>query len=180
MPPVQIARVRSVSVVPRARTVDTQPSAEVRTAEANALQGQPLTANDTDTGRVRGAEASSLDQQADRLALGRLALAATQWTPPAHTPPTDRQAHSTAPAGFGFAVQVGAYSSESEARRQLQTAQARAAAVLEGRSPLTQRIENSGKQYYRARFSGFNSREAASACSQLKRQQIDCLVAKME
>ncbi len=180
MPPVQIARVRSVSVVPRARTVDTQASAEVRTVEANAPQSQPLTANDADTGRFRGAEASSLEQQADRLALGQLALAATRWTPPAHTPPTDRQAHSTAPARIGFAVQVGAYSSESEARRQLQTAQARAAAVLEGRSPLTQRIENSGKQYYRARFSGFSSHEAASACSQLKRQQIDCLVAKME
>jgi D-alanyl-D-alanine carboxypeptidase len=77
-------------------------------------------------------------------------------------------------------VQVGAYSSESEARRQLQTAQMRAGALLDGRSPLTQRIENSGKQYYRARFSGFNSHDAASACSQLKRQQIDCLVAKME
>jgi D-alanyl-D-alanine carboxypeptidase len=139
-----------------------------------------LTASDADTGRRPGAETSSLDRQAERLALGQLALAATRWTPPDDTRPTDRQAHSTAPARIGFAVQVGAYSSESEARRQLQTAQTRAASVLEGRSPLTQRIENSGKQYYRARFSGFNSHEAASACSQLKRQQIDCLVAKME
>ena len=91
-----------------------------------------------------------------------------------------REAASAADAEARKALAKHAYSSESEARRQLQTAQARAAAVLEGRSPLTQRIENSGKQYYRARFSGFNSHEAASACSQLKRQQIDCLVAKME
>ena len=116
MPPVQIARVRSVSVVPRARRGDTQPSAEalseVRTAEANVSQGQPLTANDADTGGFRGAEASSLDRQADRLALGQLALAATHWTPPAHTRPTDGQAHSTGSAKIGFAVQVGAYSSE--------------------------------------------------------------------
>ena len=53
-------------------------------------------------------------------------------------------------------------------------------AVLGGRPPMTQRIENSGKQYYRARFSGFDAHEAATACSQLKRQQIDCLVAKLE
>ncbi|MFM9847232.1 MAG: D-alanyl-D-alanine carboxypeptidase [Hyphomicrobiaceae bacterium] len=181
-PPIQIARVRSVSVVPRTRSQDVQHGmarlSEIRMADAGNARVQPMTASDTDTGPLRGATASGLDRQAERLALGQLALAATQWTPPAHTPQADKQTQTT---GFvGFAVQVGAYSSESEARRQLQTAQARAASVLEGRSPLTQRIENSGKHYYRARFSGFNSHEAASACSQLKRQQIDCLVAKME
>jgi D-alanyl-D-alanine carboxypeptidase len=181
-PPIQIARVRSVSVVPRNRSVDAQHGAaalsEVRMADAGAARAQPMTASDTDTGPLRGAAASGLDRQAERLALGQLALAATQWTPPAHTPQADRQPQVT--GSIGFAVQVGAYSSEYEARRQLQTAQVRAGAVLEGRPPLTQRIENSGKQYYRARFSGFTSHDAASACSQLKRQQIDCLVAKME
>lgn len=181
-PPIQIARVRSVSVVPRTRSQDAQPGAaalsEIRMADAGAARVQSVTASDTDTGPLRSTESSSLDRQAERLALGQLALAATQWTPPAHTPQTDRQPQAA--GATGFAVQVGAYSSESEARRQLQTAQVRAGAVLKGRAPLTQRIENSGKQYYRARFSGFNSHDAASACSQLKRQQIDCLVAKVE
>ncbi|NJO34378.1 MAG: D-alanyl-D-alanine carboxypeptidase, partial [Rhodospirillales bacterium] len=179
-PPIQIARVRSVSVVPRSRGVDAQSLPEVRTADAGAARVQPLTANDADTGALGGTEPSTLDRQAERLALGQLALAATRWTPPAHTPPTERRSQAAEPSKTGFAVQVGAYSSESEARRQLQIAQMRAAALLDGRSALTQRIENSGKQYYRARFSGFDSHDAASACSQLKRQQIDCLVAKME
>jgi D-alanyl-D-alanine carboxypeptidase len=137
-----------------------------------------MTTSDADP--LRGAEPSTLDRQAERLALGQLALAATQWSPPAHTPQTERSPQAAASFKAGFAVQVGAYSSEAEARRQLQAAQARAGAVLGGRPPLTQRIENSGKQYYRARFSGFDAHEAASACSQLKRQQIDCLVAKLE
>ena len=181
-PPIQIARVRSVSVVPRSRGVDAQSGAalsEVRTADARAARVQSLTANDADTGGLR-TKSSTLDRQAERLALGQLALAATRWTPPAHTPQAERPLHAAESPKAGFAVQVGAYSSESEARRQLQIAQMRAASLLDGRSALTQRIENSGKQYYRARFSGFNSHDAASACSQLKRQQIDCLVAKME
>ena len=181
-PPIQIARVRSVAVVPRARSLDAQPGAvalaEIRTAGDERVQ--PMTASDADAGPIRSGAPSSLDRQAERLALGQLALAATQWTPPARTPQLERQSQAEGSSKIGFAVQVGAYSSESEARRQLQAAQARASAVLEGRSPLTQRIENSGKQYYRARFSGFSSQEAATACSQLKRQQIDCLVAKME
>lgn len=181
-PPIQIARVRSVSVVPRDRGLEAGPArtalAEVRTADAGGSRVPPMTASDADP--LRGAAPSTLDRQAERLALGQLALAATQWSPPAHTPQTERSPQATAWAKAGFAVQVGAYSSEAEARRQLQAAQARAGAVLGGRPPLTQRIENSGKQYYRARFSGFDAHEAATACSQLKRQQIDCLVAKLE
>jgi D-alanyl-D-alanine carboxypeptidase len=180
-PPIQIARVRSVSVVPRSRAHSGATAlSEVRTADAGAATAQHLTASDTDTAALRGVEPSTLDRQAERLALGQLALAATRWTPPAHTPQTERSSQAAEPSMASFAVQVGAYSSEAEARRQLQAAQTRAGAILEGRSPLTQRIENSGKQYYRARFSGFSSHDAASACSHLKRQQIDCLVAKME
>ena len=180
-PPIQIARVRSVSVVPRARDGGAELTrAEVRTADAGSARMQPMTASDAGAGPLRGEEPSTLDRQAERLALGQLALAATQWTPPAHTPQTERSPQAAASSRAGFAVQVGAYSSESEARRQLQAAQARAGAVLGGRPPMTQRIENSGKQYYRARFSGFDAHEAATACSQLKRQQIDCLVAKLE
>lgn len=183
-PPIQIARVRSVSVVPRARGLSAQHGAEarseVRTANEGAARAQLASARDADAGLARGLQPSSLDRQAERLALGQLALAATQWTPPAQAPRAKNQAHPRGQPKIGFAVQVGAYSSEADARRQLQTAQVRAGAVLEGRSPLTQRIENSGKQYYRARFSGFNAHEAASACTQLKRQQIDCLVAKTE
>lgn len=182
-PPIQIARVRSVSVVPRGHGVNAQSAAalsEVRTADAGSTKVPPMTASDADAGNLRSSGSSTLDRQAERLALGQLALAASRWTPPAHTPQTERSSQPPEASRAGFAVQVGAYSSESEARRQLQTAQMRAGALLDGRSPLTQRIENSGKLYYRARFSGFDSHDAASACSQLKRQQIDCLVAKME
>lgn len=184
-PPIQIARVRSVSVVPRTRSLEAEPtraaSAQVRIANAGDARVQPVLASDAEANSARGTEPSTLDRQAERLALGQLALAATQWSPPPHRPETERASQgASSPKAAGFAVQVGAYSSESEARRQLQSAQARAGAALGGRPPLTQRIENSGKQYYRARFSGFDAHEAATACSQLKRQQIDCLVAKLE
>ena len=79
-----------------------------------------------------------------------------------------------------FAVQIGAFGSETEARRQLQSAFDRSGGVLDGRQPTTQPIHHAGKQLYRARFSGFDQHTAASACQQLKRRQIECHVAKVE
>jgi len=62
----------------------------------------------------------------------------------------------------------------------LQSARDRSGGVLASAAPLTQPVQAAGKQLYRARFSGFDSQSAATACQELKRRQIDCMVAKIE
>ena len=80
------------------------------------------------------------------------------------------------PAGT-VAIQVGAYATEAEAQRQLAVARERSAAVLSRASPSTQAVQAGGRQLYRARFVGLDAATAANACTELRRAQIDCLVA---
>jgi D-alanyl-D-alanine carboxypeptidase len=82
------------------------------------------------------------------------------------------------PANGPFAIQIGAYSSESEAQRQLQAAKNRAGALLADRVPAAFPVDHSGRKLYRARFAGFDAQGAAAACAQLHRLRVDCVVAK--
>jgi hypothetical protein len=44
----------------------------------------------------------------------------------------------------------------------------------------TPMVSVSGRTLYRARFTGLDAAAAAAACSELRRKQIDCLVAQAE
>lgn len=91
---------------------------------------------------------------------------------------TNAPAAAPAPASAeGYAIQIGAYGSSDEAKWALAAAKTRAAASLAGVKQVTQPVQKSGRTMYRARFAGFDgSAAAASACTNLKRQQIDCFV----
>ena len=71
-----------------------------------------------------------------------------------------------------WAVQVGAYSSSIRARNRLDKLRSLYAGHFEGRKL---QVPKSGK-YYLARFTKFEESGAKAACSQLKAQNIDCLV----
>lgn len=79
-----------------------------------------------------------------------------------------------------FQIQIGAYGSADEAQRQLNSARQRAATVLDGAAPLTETVTRGQKLYYRARFAGFDSSGATTACQELRRYSIDCFVAKAQ
>jgi D-alanyl-D-alanine carboxypeptidase len=130
------------------------------------------------SGPIRGNPPSSLQAQAERLqrqeamamqpraSLGFATAAATR--PPAPmAPPT---------AAGGFVVQIGAFLTENEAQRQLQAVQARSGGLLSQAQPFTQPVRSGDRQLYRARFAGFDSSRAASVCTELRRQHVDCLV----
>jgi D-alanyl-D-alanine carboxypeptidase len=127
---------------------------------ASASQGRP--ALFSGTGLVRGAAPSTLDEQAAKLARGG--------------PPV-----AVASADVGaFHIQIGSYQSQAEAERRLASARELAPGVLASHSPVTTQFKQGAKLYFRARYAGFEAKAAASACSELKRLKIDCLVMKAE
>jgi D-alanyl-D-alanine carboxypeptidase len=72
--------------------------------------------------------------------------------------------------GKSWHIQIGAYSSEADARARLYKAQKTGIQSLKGKKLLAVKYTNG----YRARFTGFNKGSAAKACVALKRKSIDC------
>jgi D-alanyl-D-alanine carboxypeptidase len=184
-PRIEIARVRAVPVAPRTRVVEARMQSfsdgaapVVRTAEA-----APRAYASMEDLLERGAAPSSLDAQAERISRGQPVLTASTWATASmvsHNQPVAAVRTAAAAPSGGFAVQVGAFNSEQEARRGLQTARERAGSALGSASPLTQPVQAGGKQLYRARFAGFDAQGASAACQELKRRQVDCLVVRGE
>ncbi|MEQ1944294.1 D-alanyl-D-alanine carboxypeptidase [Mesorhizobium sp. VNQ89] len=75
----------------------------------------------------------------------------------------------------GWAIQVASSPSEVEARAFLTRTNRQAGDLLASASPFTETFEKGGVTYYRARFGGFDSKNAAwNTCNALKRKKIDC------
>jgi len=87
---------------------------------------------------------------------------------------------ATAQAGGGFHIQVGAYATQAEAERQIALARQRGGAALAAAAPAMIPVQKGNRQLLRARFTGLDANNAASACMELRRQQIDCFVMRAE
>lgn len=90
--------------------------------------------------------------------------------------PTPRPA--TASVAPGYHVQIGVYGSPAEAERAMATARTKASNVLSNASPVALPINKGDRQLYRARFQGFDSASATNACNELRRNGLDCFVAR--
>jgi D-alanyl-D-alanine carboxypeptidase len=97
----------------------------------------------------------------------------TLTEPPVARPPR----HVTVPSGW--AIQVGAFEQEGEAKQRLTTARNKAADLLGAAGPYTERTSKGDKIYYRARFSGLDRTQAEAACRQLKQNDIVCMTLKI-
>ena len=86
---------------------------------------------------------------------------------------------ATAPGG-AFHIQIGAYQSQAEAEKRLASARELAPGLLAHRAPVTTQVKQGDKLFFRARYAGFEAKTAASACGELKKLKIDCLVMKAE
>ncbi len=75
-----------------------------------------------------------------------------------------------------YHVQVGAYATPEDARRRLETVTGKAAKLLEHHPRTAIYAQVNGRDFFRARFGGFDKAHAASTCDVLKRQSVDCLV----
>ena len=82
------------------------------------------------------------------------------------------------PGASGFHVQIGVFSSPSEAQRAMAAAKTKAGQVLAESSPVAKPITKGDKQLYRARFAGFDSASATNACNELRRNGLDCFVTR--
>jgi D-alanyl-D-alanine carboxypeptidase len=138
--------------------------------------------------RAPGAPPSTLDEQAADLARREAALGTVSAAPApdavappvvAARAPTSPERNALAAAGT-FQVQVGAYQTEAEARRQLALVRERAASLVGDRPAVTQQVKQGDKLFYRARYGGFDAQAAQAACSELKRLKVDCIVLKSE
>ncbi|HEY7085700.1 MAG TPA: serine hydrolase [Hyphomicrobiaceae bacterium] len=209
-PAIEIARVRTVRVapgpvypttavrVPTPADMDDAEGARVRAAgsgtpapetkwttasAANAPIQAPMHATASGqqlapaSGSVSGlgATPSTLQAQVANLARGAPPILTA---PPSRVPPV---AAALVPVGAGaFHIQIGAYQSLAEAQKRLATARGLAPGLLAKRSPVTTQFKQGDKLFYRARFAGFQAAAAASACTELKRLKIDCLVMKAQ
>jgi D-alanyl-D-alanine carboxypeptidase len=95
------------------------------------------------------------------------------------------EAHNSVPADTapratgGYLIQVGAFPEEADARARLAEARSKAANILSGADPFTEKVEKGEKTLYRARFAGFDRKgQAESACKLLKRGEIPCMLLK--
>ena len=75
-----------------------------------------------------------------------------------------------------YEVQIGAFGSSAEAQRALTAVQGRVGQLLAGIASVTHPTTKDGHQIFRARFAGFNADRAASTCTELRRQSVDCFV----
>ena len=75
----------------------------------------------------------------------------------------------------GWVIQVASTDSKALARAFLEKTVKKAPQVLADASPFTSTFQKGGNTYYRARFSGFASKDKAwNACTALKRRRISC------
>ena len=81
-------------------------------------------------------------------------------------------------SGGGWMIQVGALPEEKEAKQRLDAAQSKAKDQLGQANPFTEKVTKGDKVLFRARFTGLERDQAESACHQLKRSEIPCIVVK--
>ncbi|MEP6566278.1 MAG: D-alanyl-D-alanine carboxypeptidase [Mesorhizobium sp.] len=81
----------------------------------------------------------------------------------------------TASVPSGWAVQVASSPKQSEAQAFLDKTAKQAPKILADASGFTVAFDKDGETYYRARFGGFGSKDAAwNACNALKKKKIAC------
>jgi len=78
----------------------------------------------------------------------------------------------------GWMIQVGAFAAERDAKDRLRSAKSKARHFLSSADPFTETVAKDNKTFYRARFAGFDKREARAACKYLKRKDFACIALK--
>ncbi|QFR35005.1 D-alanyl-D-alanine carboxypeptidase [Ancylobacter sp. TS-1] len=87
------------------------------------------------------------------------------------------QAERAATPPSGWAIQIGAFGSEADARAQIAKAQQKAPGALSKVDAYTEEAVKGSTKIVRARFAGFDQESAARrACQALKRSDFGCMV----
>jgi D-alanyl-D-alanine carboxypeptidase len=92
--------------------------------------------------------------------------------------PAETAQQSRAHAAGGWMIQVGAFDDERDAKQRLAAARSKAERLLGQADPFTERVDKGERTLFRARFAGLDKDGAESACKQLKRGEIPCMMLK--
>lgn len=146
---------------PQAKAVALATPAPTRRARSKA--GEPA-----ETGSVAAEPAPAPDRVTDEGDGGDDAVAAD---PPAAATPA-----KAAKDPSGWKIQIAAAPSDAQAKGQLDKVRSKAGKLLASASPYTEPVVKGNATLYRARFSGFVSKDKAeAACAALTKQKISCL-----
>ena len=172
------------------KTVTVQPGA-MQTAslsplpsDSRRLMPAPATANPATVTTVTTVKAAAPPQPAKPAQPTQIARVGTAQpvqvaSASANTPlPAAAAQEAAKPPRGGWMIQVGAFDTEHEAKERLSAAQTNAKAQLGEASPFTEPVAKGDKTFYRARFAGLEKIQAETACKNLKRSEIPCMLLK--
>jgi D-alanyl-D-alanine carboxypeptidase len=91
-------------------------------------------------------------------------------------PVSEATAEAAARTHGGWMIQVGAFDDEKDAKQRLTLAQSKAKDQLDKADPFTERVAKGDKALFRARFAGLEKMQAETACKNLKRSEIPCML----
>jgi D-alanyl-D-alanine carboxypeptidase len=86
--------------------------------------------------------------------------------------------HAAKSSRGGWMIQVGAFPDEQNAKERLSAAKSKAKEQLGQADEFTEKVAKGDKSLYRARFAGLDKDQAESACKNLKRSEIPCMLLK--
>ena len=77
-----------------------------------------------------------------------------------------------------YLIQVGAFPDEDDAKKRLTLAVSKAGDELTKADPFTEKVAKGEKTLFRARFAGFDRKQAEAACKSLRRGEVPCMLLK--
>ncbi|ESW79111.1 D-alanyl-D-alanine carboxypeptidase [Mesorhizobium sp. LSJC285A00] len=151
---------------------DDPTSADEQSAEGQSADEQTVAAVEEPAPAVKTRKVKTVIVTAPKVETAQIVAAYAEPTPAS---PQAVDPVNTASVPAGWAVQVASSPKQSEAQAFLDKTAKQAPKVLAAASGFTVAFEKDGETYYRARFGGFRSKDAAwNACNALKKKKIAC------
>ncbi|MER9506581.1 SPOR domain-containing protein [Mesorhizobium sp. M0579] len=151
---------------------DDPTSADEQSAEGQSADEQTVAAVEEPAPVVKTRKVKTVIVTAPKVETAQIVAAYAEPTP---VSPQAVDPVNTASVPAGWAVQVASSPKKSEAQAFLDKTAKQAPKVLGAASGFTVAFEKDGETYYRARFGGFRSKDAAwNACNALKKKKIAC------
>ncbi|MER8897382.1 SPOR domain-containing protein [Mesorhizobium sp. M0676] len=151
---------------------DDPTSADEQSAEGQSADEQTVAAVEEPAPVVKTRKVKTVIVTAPKVETAQIVAAYAEPTP---VSPQAVDPVNTASVPAGWAVQVASSPKHSEAQAFLDKTAKLAPKVLGAASGFTVAFEKDGETYYRARFGGFRSKDAAwNACNALKKKKIAC------
>ncbi len=163
-------------------TADTQASNQPDTPEGQSIKQVEVPVPQTTTAIQRQAEAtpkvvsSPTVQEAELVDPNLPAALPFAVKTPEQQEADAQQVASLSPEDNSWSIQIGTYSSKTDAQAGLQALRKKLPEVFAGKTAQTVAVEKGKAVIYRARFIGFDEPTAKAACKRVSKKKSACLV----